>query len=197
MKKQLCFVLLMVLVQTAIGQDKPKPVKYNAFGMGVLPHEELLAGGNHVSYRKVGFGLSWRVGIKNLQMNQVGYGTIPYDTALAKGYLTGQSKSAYSFGANLNFVIPITKKIPFYIGAGVIRHRVAAEVQPPWNSPGETFYVINTSETVFKPNFTAGIFVPLFDSRVVVNLAYDHLPRGVFLGIAISGPFNYEDIDSY
>jgi hypothetical protein len=196
MKKQLCYVLLMVLAQTAIGQDKPKPVKYNAFGMGVLPHEELLAGGNHVSYRKIGFGLSWRVGIKNFQMNQVGFGSIPYDTAKSKGYLTGQSKSAYSFGANLNFVIPITKKIPLYIGAGVIRHRVAAEVQPPWTNPGETVYVINTKETVFKPNFTVGVFVPLF-SRVVLNLAYDYLPGTVFVGIAISGPFNYEDIDSY
>lgn len=196
MKKQICSILLMVLVQTALGQDKPKPVKYNAFGMGVLPHEELLVGGNHVSYRKIGFGLSWRVGIKNFQMNQDGFGDIPYDTAKAKGYLTGQSKSAYSFGANLNFVIPITKKIPLYIGAGVIRHRVAAEVQPPWANPGETFYVINTNETVFKPNFTVGVFVPLF-SRVVLNLAYDYLPGTVFAGIAISGPFNYEDIDSY
>jgi len=31
----------------------------------------------------------------------------------------------------------------------------------------------------------------------VLNLAYDYLPGTVFVGIAISGPFNYEDIDSY
>lgn len=196
MKKQLCYVLLMVLVQTAIGQEKPKPVKYNAFGMGFDLYEPLMAGGNHVSYRKFGFGIGWRFGITNLEMKKLESNAIPFDTAVAYGILTGKNKSAYAYGATFNFVYPITPKIPIYLGLGVVRYREIAEVQPPFNNPGETIYITDIYKTKFKPNFQVGVFLPLFD-EVVLNLAYDYLPGTVFVGIAISGPFNYEDIDSY
>jgi hypothetical protein len=48
----------------------------------------------------------------------------------------------------------------------------------------------------FKLNFGFGIFVPVF-KRVVLNVGYDHRPQSVFVGIAISGPFNYEDLDMW
>ena len=176
--------------------EKGKPVKYNAFGMGVLPIDNLMAGGNHVSYRKFGFGLSWRVGINNILKNKEGASEISYDTAFNNGWLTGKTENYYSFGANLNFVIPITKKIPIYFGIGAVRQRQFSELQTPFAAPGETDWQLNAHKTKFKFNFGAGTFIPI-GGNVVLNLSYDYLPKTLFVGIAISGPFNYEDLDMW
>jgi len=190
--------------------NKGKAIKYNAFGLGLIPaefqlfgkvnlvglvpSEHLMAGGNHVSYRKTGFGISWRVGVQNIQINRAGFGDLNIDTARANSWLTGKSKTTYSFGANANFVFAITKKIPAYIGVGTIRKRQFYEIQTPFANPGNTEWQIDRNETKFVLNFGGGVFIPLA-SRVVLNLGYDYLPQMLFVGIAISGPFNYEDID--
>lgn len=181
---------------TLPANEKGKAVKYNAFGMGVYPSEHLMIGGNHISYRKAGFGISWRMGIKNIQYMRAGLSSLDFDTVSQKGWLTGNTRTTYSYGANLNFVIPITKKIPFYVGAGVVREKVFAEIQPAYANPGETEWQIDPHRTQFKFNFSTGVFVPLF-SNVVLNVAYDFLPQTIFVGVAISGPFNYEDIDMW
>ena len=177
-------------------ENKGKPVKYNAFGMGVLPHERLMFGGNHISYKKFGFGISWRLGIENMIYTREGYSKIFYNTAANNGWLTGKTKNYYSFGGSFNTVIPVTKKIPMYFGLGVVRQRQFAELQTPFTKPGETEWVMNTKETKFLLNFGAGVFIPIA-GRLVLNLGYDHLPQTIFVGIAISGPFNYEDLDMW
>lgn len=199
MKTRITLLFLCIAMgfgSTLNAQDKPKAIKYNAFGLGVYPGDEYMFGGNHTTYRKFGVGLSWRVGIKNIQMNRDGYGTVTYENAKNENWLTGKEKSAYSFGGCLTFIVPITKKWPIYIGAGAIRYRVASEVLPSFSNPGDEYYVINTEKTEFKPNFTAGTMIPL-GQRVVINLGYDYLPGTVFVGLAISAWDNYEDIEEW
>ncbi len=177
-------------------KDKGKSVKYDAFGFGVFPTEHLMCGANHVSYRKFGFGISWRVGIQNLLINREGFSEIIFDTAKNNGWLTGNTKTSYSFGANMNFVFAITKKIPGYVGIGAVRQRVFSELQTPFANPGETEWQIDPHNTKFVMNFGTGVFIPIAN-RVILNLAYDHKPQTFFVGIAISGPYNYEDIDMW
>jgi hypothetical protein len=83
-----------------------------------------------------------------------------------------------------------------YFGAGIIRHREALEIAAPFFVPGKTEFIGDPERLRFKPTFTAGIFVPLF-SRIVLNVAYDTRPNLFFVGLAISDPFNYEDIDMW
>jgi hypothetical protein len=92
--------------------------------------------------------------------------------------------------------MPITKKIPIYLGAGIIRHREALEIISFNTNGNSTEYILDPSRLRFKPNFTAGVYVPLF-SRIVLNVAYDSKPGLLFVGLAISDPFNYEDIDMW
>ncbi len=176
-------------------EEKGKAVFYNSLGMGVLPSDYLMLGGNHISYRKIGFGVSWRLGLQNMLLNQQGFSMLDYDTARTNAWLTGKSKKTYSFGANFNVVIPITKKIPFYIGAGVVRQRQFNEALTPYSTNGPE-WILNTTETKFKFNFSGGVFIPIVN-RLVLNIAYDYLPQTLFIGFAISSPYNYEDIDMW
>lgn len=180
---------------------KGKPVMYNAFGAGLDlgtagVWENKMVGGNHVSYRKLGFGLSWRFGIKNYEEMKKGISMVTYENAVIDSMLTSKYFNTYSYSIMADFVFKITKKIPIYIGAGVIRQRQFVEIYPPWKNPGETEWTINPNEVKFVPNFTAGVFVPLF-SRLVLNVGYDHVPQMVFVGLSISGPYNYQDIDMW
>lgn len=180
----------------AMATSKGKPVKYNGFGIGAIPSEHLMFGGNHISYRKFGFGISWRAGIRNYMINKEGFGDVNIDTAIANGWLTGNFKSSYSYSGCLNFVIPITKKIPLYLGAGAVRHRIISEVSAPYFAPGQTEWLLNTEKTQFEFTFNAGVFIPVYN-RFVLNIGYDHLPQTFFLGFTIQDPFNYEDIDMW
>jgi hypothetical protein len=198
-----CFVGHTAMAQgTAFSQihlpaaDRGKPVKYNSLGMGAYPYEQLMVGGNYINYRKFGYGVSWRVGINNILLSKRGFSEIIYDTAAKKGFLTGKKDISYSFSANLNFAVALTKKIPLYFGLGIVEVRHHEEIQSPFKTPGETEWQLNPHTTGFKLNFGAGVFIPLFN-RVVLNLGYDHLPQTVFVGIAISSPYNYEDIDMW
>lgn len=190
--KKLCFLFVcsVLLNSDAFTQDKGKPVKYSAVGGHVYPVGDNMIGVNHVTYRKLGIGISTRLGINNYLMNREGYSKITLENARSNGWLTGKSKSAYGFSIGLNLVVPVTKKIPFYIGAGMIRHREALEIAAPFFAPGKTEFALDPERLRFKPTFTAGIYVPLF-SRIVLNVAYDTRPNLLFVGLAISDPFNY------
>lgn len=196
--KKLCFILVysFILSFCGLAQDKGKPVKYSAIGAHAYPVGDNMIGVNHVTYRKIGIGISARLGINNYLMNRYGYSEISVDNARKSGWLTGKSKSAYGFSIGLNLAVPLTKKIPLYFGAGIIRHREALEIAAPFFNPGETEFALDPERLRFKPTFTAGIFVPLF-SRIVLNVAYDTRPNLIFVGLAISDPFNYEDIDMW
>ncbi len=215
--KILLFVLLFVFMLNAKAQEteestpeetgkkfkaaKGKPVIYNAFGAGLDlgtagVWENKMVGGNHVSYRKVGFGLSWRFGINNYEKMKEGLSYILYENALRENWLTGKFFNTYSYSVTANFVFHITKKIPLYFGAGAIRQRQFVEIQPFGNPAFPNEWTINPNEVKFVPNFTAGVFIPLF-SRLVLNVAYDHVPQMVFVGFSISGPYNYQDIDMW
>jgi len=185
-----------VINKPYLSGNKLRSVQYNAFGLGVLPHEHLMAGGNHVSYKKYGFGLSWRVGIKNIISKPGKEADFSYDTALAKGWLTGKTQPYFSYSALLNFVYPITKKIPLYAGIGATRvgmYAESVEINPIGQKQDATWHLV-PAEVKFKLNFTVGTYLPL-SNRVALNIAYDYLPQTVFVGIAINSPYNYEDID--
>jgi hypothetical protein len=197
MKKLLWYFLPLLAFPTlGLGQTKWKPVKYGAFGGHVYPQGDRMIGFNTLSYRLLGWGVSGKLGIQNILMNRDGYSTITLENAKNNGWLTGKTKSAYGFSIGLNLGVALTKKIPIYGGAGIIRYREALEVAAPTFNPGETEYILNLDNIRFKPTFTAGIFVPLF-SRAVLNIAYDTRPGLLFVGLAISDPFNYEDIDMW
>lgn len=187
-----------VLLNNATINNQWKPVKYNAFGMGVFPYKELMIGGNHISYKKIGFGLSWRISGRNLVENPGKASEVNYDTAAARGWFTGNVKNYYAYTGMFNFVIPVTKKWPVYAGIGATRFKSYKELQEvlPNQTLDEPTWLIDQKETWFKLNFTAGTFIPI-TNRIILNIAYDHLPQTVFVGIAISSVFNYEDIDMW
>ena len=175
--------------------QKGKPVIYNSLGVGVFPADKLIVGGNHVGYRRHGFGISWRADLPTIREGFSGNKS-DLDIALARrnNWQTGKQKEFYLLNLNLNYVIPITQKIPFYIGMGIANRVIITEFQPIYLPPGETIWLDEKDYQKFKLNFGFGIFVPVF-KRVVLNVGYDHRPQSVFVGIAISGPFNYEDLD--
>lgn len=175
--------------------EKGKPVIYNSLGIGVFPTDKLIVGGNLVSYRRHGFGISWRADIPFIRHGFSGSESdIEKSLSGRKSWINNNQKEVYLFNVNLNYVIPITQKIPFYIGLGVANRVVFSEINPPYLPPGETIWVNKNNYQNFKLNVGCGIFIPIYE-RVILNVGYDHRPQTVFVGIAISGPFNYEDLD--
>ena len=61
-------------------KDMPRPIRYNAFGVSD-PTNQIMIGGNHVSFRKTGFGLSWRAGAKFINESYSKSGEVTYDNA--------------------------------------------------------------------------------------------------------------------
>ncbi len=176
--------------------DKGKAVNYNALGLGVLPSAELMAGGNHVNYRRHGFGISWRVGVQAiLDIKKMNLSEIAFDNAQKNAWLSGNKATQYVYSVNFNYVKSITKKIPFYAGLGMTRIRKLDEVNA-YGDPTAKAWIVNDKETGFALNFGAGIFLPI-TSRLILNVGYDNLPQTVFIGICIASPYNWEDIDMW
>ncbi|MCK6609940.1 MAG: hypothetical protein L6Q78_02775 [Bacteroidia bacterium] len=190
--------------QQLLKSEKGKPVLYNSLGVGIPTNSSdlnnfmgtLTLGGNHISYRKWGVGISWRVGLGDILSNRdKAISSVSYQNAKDNGWFTGNPITQYLYSANFNLVLPITKKIPFYVGTGPTRVKVFEATRPVWLNPSDPDeFVLNEEKTGFKLNWGAGVFVPI-TSRVILNLGYDHLPQRVFVGIAISSPYNWEDID--
>lgn len=197
MKQLILFLGLLLLVVNVLSQTvQPKFVKYNAFGMGVLPHSDLMIGGNHIAFRKLGFCLSWRGGIKDL-LEPERLSDIPYDTLLKSSVLYQPTNSImrnYSFFFGMGMAVALTKKIPLYVNLGITRKRQYEQFR---NLNDQSIHwAVNASKTEYKPSFTAGTFIPLF-GRLVLNLSYDYEPQTLFVGLTIRAWDAYEDIDLY
>lgn len=160
-------------------------INYNAFGMGVLPHDQLMVGGNHVFYKSVGMALSYRFGIKDLlaptQEGETGEFDL-FKNAKKKNLLTGKSVTAYSFSIVPSIAIAITHKIPLYIGMGITRKKVYKEYFAA--DTITKFWFVDDAETKILPTFTVGTFIPIY-RRLLLNVAYDYLPQTFFVGISI------------
>jgi hypothetical protein len=179
-----------------LATDKGKAVNYNALGMGILPSTELMVGGNHVNYRRHGFGISWRVGVQAiLDVKKLNISGISLENAEKNNWLTGSSTTNYAYSINFNYVKSLTKKIPLYVGMGLTRIRQFDEVNA-YGNPETKEWILNDKKTRFDLNFTAGVFVPV-TSRFILNFGYDHNPQTLFLGISIASPYNWEDIDMW
>lgn len=160
-------------------------INYNAFGMGVMPYEQLMVGGNHVFYKSLGFALSYRFGIKDLISPSLdgNVGEVDlFKRAKSKNLLTGKASTAYAFSIIPSFAFSITHKIPAYVGIGITRKRIYKEYYAADSIT--KFWFIDDSETKILPTFTIGTFIPIY-RRVLLNIAYDHLPQSVFIGISI------------
>ncbi len=203
MKK--CFLLLLFIKLDffAIAQQnnassnyvKAKYIKYNAFGMGAMPYKDLMFGGNHIFYRKIGFCISYRAGIRDL-LEPKYISDIPY-AKLVQSQIntsTGNTLSTYAFSVVPGFAYALTKKIPIYGGVGIVKNRHYSEFINTIDS--STAWAENTNLSNLQLTFTAGIFIPLF-WRVVLNVAYDHAPQTVFIGLTIRSWDAYEDLDLY
>lgn len=176
-------------------KDKPRAIKYNAFGVSD-PSNQIMIGGNHVSFRKMGFGLSWRAGAKFIdetysKSGDVAYTNISNDPSSPYRF-TGNKSLSYAYTIMPGFTFAVTKKIPIFLGAGIIRQRQLEE----YGGLSGKGWSMNPNETKFNFNFTAQTFIPL-GNTVVLNVGYDHLPQSIFIGIAISHKYNFIDIDEW
>ncbi|MCX6186404.1 MAG: hypothetical protein NTU43_05315 [Bacteroidetes bacterium] len=172
-------------------KDKPQSIKYNAFGVSD-PMDQIMIGGNHVAFRKMGFGLSWRVGAKFIKESNEKSGDVIYENAKSNNWLTGNKSLSYAYTVMPGITFAVTKKIPLFLGAGVIRQRQIEE----YEGISGKGWSLNPNETKFNFNFTAQTFIPL-GNTVVLNFGYDHLPQSIFIGIAISHKYNFIDIDEW
>ncbi|MFZ4799525.1 MAG: hypothetical protein ACOYMA_18660 [Bacteroidia bacterium] len=160
-------------------------INYNAFGMGVLPHDQLMVGGNHVFYKSIGMALSYRFGIKDfLAPGQFGTpGDVAnFDSVNSNNLFTNKSNKTYAFAIVPSIAIAITHKIPLYIGMGITRERIYREyLEKP---TGQKFWIEDKRFSKFLPTFTVGTFIPIY-RRLLLNVAYDYLPQTFFVGISI------------
>ncbi|MCF8429763.1 MAG: hypothetical protein K9G64_06480 [Bacteroidia bacterium] len=187
MKKIIAFIIIFCSIISLQAQKiKLKhTINYNAFGMGILPHDQLMFGGNHVFYKSIGMAISYRFGIKDLlaptQDGETGELEL-FKNAKAKNLLTGKTSTAYSFAIIPSIAIAITHKIPLYIGMGITRKKVYKEYYAA--DTISKFWFVDDAETKILPTFTVGTFIPIY-RRLLLNIAYDYLPQTVFVGISI------------
>lgn len=187
MKKNTLFILLYIVCNLVIAQHvKLKNIiNYNAFGMDVLPHENLMFGGNHVFYKNLGFGLSYRFGIKDFLAPSIfGFpGDLQnFDSINSNNLFTNNYQKTFAFSVVPSLVISITHKIPLYFGVGITRVRIYREYFE--KGSGEKFWIEDIREDKILPTFTVGTFIPIY-RRLLFNVAYDHLPQSFFIGISI------------
>ncbi len=187
MKKNTLFILLLVSCNLVNAQriKLKNTINYNAFGMDVLPHEQLMFGGNHVFYKSLGFALSYRFGIKDFMAPGIfgSPGDVQnFDSISANNLFTNNFQKTYSFSVVPSFVIALTHKIPLYVGVGITRQRVYREYIEKGN--GDKFWTEDKRDDKIVPTFTVGTFIPIY-RRLLFNVAYDHLPQSIFVGISI------------
>jgi len=187
MKNNTLFIFLLISSNFVYAQrvKLKNTINYNAFGMGVLPHDQLMVGGNHVFYKSIGFALSYRFGIKDFMApSQFGNpGKIQdFDFVKDNNLFTNNYQKTYSFSIVPSFVIALTHKLPLYIGAGITRERIYREYLE--KGSGDKFWIEDKRDDKIVPTFTVGTFIPIY-RRLLFNIAYDHLPQSVFIGISI------------
>lgn len=177
---------------------KTKSAKYNSLGYNFnTGPKDIVVGGTSVSYRRFGSFVNYKVGIQNFMMPTQGErGTYTYNNVKENNWtMTGNTEQSVSFMVGIGLTVAITRRIPLYVGPSIIRTRQFFEYLDP-NDGNKAKWNVNETKTEFKPSFTAGVFVPLFN-RVVLNLGYDHDPQFIFVGLCISGIYNFEDADEW
>jgi len=188
MKKNILFIGFIICCNFFANAQRIKlknTINYNSFGMNVVPSDLLLFGGNHLFYKSLGFGLSYRFGIKDfLAPSQFGTpGNVEdFDSVIANNLFTNNANKTYAFSLVPTFVIALTHKIPLYIGVGIIRERIYREYLE--KATGNKFWIEDKRNDKILPTFTLGAFIPIY-RRLLLNIAYDHLPQSVFVGISI------------
>lgn len=177
--------------------QRTKPASYSALGYNIpLGEKDIIIGGTTTVYKKFGTFVSYKVGIQNFMMPTKGErGEYSYDNVQKNNWtITGNTEQSAAFSFCGGLAVAITRKIPFYFGAGVTRYRQFFEyIDPADNKPR---WNVNEHKTRLELNYTAGIFVPLF-GRLILNAGYDHNPRSIFVGLAIRGLYTYEDADEW
>jgi hypothetical protein len=176
---------------------KTKSASYSSLGYNhALNYKDIIIGGTSTVYKKFGTFINYKVGIQNFLLPTQGErGQFTYENASTNGsIITGRTENSVAFSVGGGLTIAITKRMPLYFGAGAVRSRTFFEYvditdnKPKWN--------MDERSGKIELNYTAGIFIPLW-GRLVLNLAYDHKPQCVFLGLAISSPTNFEDADEW
>lgn len=176
---------------------KTKPASYNSLGYNIpLGAKDIIVGGTSSVYKKFGTFISYNVGIQNFMMPTNGEkGEFSFDNVVKNGWtITGNTEQSVAFMFNGGMAVALTRRIPLYFGAGITRYREFFEYLDPIDNI--TKWNVNDSRTRIEINYSAGIFLPLF-SRLVLNVGYNHNPQCVFVGLAISGIYNYEDADDW
>jgi hypothetical protein len=176
---------------------KTKPASYNSLGYNIpFGAKDIIVGGTSSVYKKFGTFISYNVGIQNFMMPTQGEkGEFSFDNVIENGWtITGNTEQSVAFMFNGGMAVALTRKIPLYFGAGITRYREFFEYIDPFDN--KTKWNVNESRTRIEVNYSAGIFLPLF-SRLVLNVGYNHNPQCVFVGLAISGIYNYEDANDW
>ncbi len=202
MKKVFLVLILGILffnlsAQQANQKDSKRMTKfiaYNCFGMQALPHEQLMIGGNHIYFKKVGFGISYRFGIKDFMEPVKG---LPGDQKFLEiirdsNLFTGQQSISYAYFFVPSISIAITPKIPIYLGVGLTKKKVYKEYKEKFVDIG--LWVEDKEDARTVPTFTIGTCIPIY-GRFVLNLAYDHEPQALFLGFTIRAWDSYDEIE--
>lgn len=193
------FILLTVqaFAQYANSEDKThmqKFIAYNCFGMGAIPADQLMIGGNHVFFKKVGFALSYRFGIRDFMEPIKGKsGDQPFlDSIRANNLFTGEQSISYAYFVAPSLVVTLTPKIPLYIGMGITKKKVYKEYQEKFDP--NKYWIEEKQDARLLPTFTIGTCIPIY-GRLVLNLAYDNEPRTIFVGFTIRSWDSYDEIN--
>lgn len=198
MKNILFILCLIITFSNVIAKEKPKPIIYNAFGC-TIDNDQYMAGGNHIAFRKSGFALCWRMGIKNLtnpnSLEDVN------DEQLAQlrlnNRLTGNVLTTYSYSVMPGYGFAIFKKVPLVLAAGVVRQKQYLEYLPMGGTTAQDYtWTTNREQVNFQFNASAQLFFPI-SNRIILNVGYDMLPQGIFCGITIGSVNNFIDIDEW
>ena len=177
---------------------KSKPIKYNSLGyqIPINLNKDIIVGGMSLAYKRLGFCVTYRLGIKNLMMPDGERGSFTYDNVVKDSFtITGNTQRSVVGMMSGCLVFAVTKKWPIYVGPGGTFYREFFEYldpfdknKPKWNE--------NPNYQGLQWNFTAGTVIPI-TSRILLNVEYNNNPQCIFVGIVITDRFCYEDIDEW
>ena len=178
-------------------KHKTKPIKYNSLGyqIPIDNNKDYVVGGNSLAYKRWGFCVTYRLGIKNFMMPEGERGFLNYNNVVSNNWvITGNTQHAVIGMMGGCIAIPITKKMPIYFGPGATLYREFFQYIDPWDKLPK--WNVNPNKTGLEWNYTAGIFIPIA-GRVLLNVEYNQNPQCIFVGIVITDRFCYEDADEW
>ena len=186
------------LPETKKETHKSKPIRYNSLGYQIpidLNKKEIVVGGTSLSYKRWGFGVTYRLGIRNFIMPDGETGSFTYNNVLNnKWTITGNTQQAVVGMMSGCLVFAVTKKWPIYVGPGGTFYRQFFEYIDPWDKKPK--WNENPNYDGLQWNITAGTVIPI-TNRILLNLEYNNNPQCIYVGIVITERFCYEDIDEW